>query len=443
MTRTIKLGLFGLALSAMATSTAGAQTAETEAVVEGPGVALGEGAVFHPAISVETGVVSNVFYEDGDRANNDPVASAIARVVAGFSIASQTHKLAEEETPAIENEGDEENPEEPPPPAKVDFRFGAQAILNGYLSSNDNVQDQTDVGVGANGDVTFLPQGDFAVRLADEFLRDARPHNFESTGNLNRDYNHFMAGGTLQPQGRTISVGARYENTIDRFESDQADFANRLQHLIGLRGEWRLYPYTKFFADASYGFFDTLGDPSMQVKSKSNPLRLQVGVGTALTEVTTLRGYIGYANGFYDEGTNFSNVIGGAEFGYRYTQYGRFRIIADYNFRDSLQANFYRDYALLAFLDQQFGLFVFSADGGVRLRKYESVLGNVGGDDSRDDVLLSGAARLAYLLRDWLAITARFEVTVDQTDYTYMAGGITDSPEFTRYEAYLGVSAAF
>ena len=441
MTRTIKLGLFGLAISAMATRTAGAQTAQTDALVEGPGVALGEGAVFHPSVSVETGVVSNVFYEDGDRATNDPVASAIARVVAGFSIASQTHKLEEEETPAVETEGEE--PEEPPPPAKVDFRFGGQAILNGYLSSNDRVQDQTDVGVGLNGDVTFLPQGDFAVRLSDEFIRDARPHNFESTGNLNRDYNHFMAGGMLQPQGRTISVGARYENTIDRFESNDAAFANRLQHLIGLRGEWRLYPYTKFFADASYGFFDTLGSEGDMFKSASNPLRLQVGVGTALTEVTTLRAYVGYANGFYDTGTNFSNAIGGAEFGYRYTQYGRIRLVADYNFRDSLQANFYRDYSFLAFLDQQFGLFVFSADGGVRLRKYEGIPMAIGGSDSRDDVLLSGAARLAYLLRDWLAITARFEVTVDKTDYTYTAGGITDSPEFTRYEAYLGVSAAF
>ena len=67
----------------------------------------------------------------------------------------------------------------------------------------------------------------------------------------------------------------------------------------------------------------------------------------------------------------------------------------------------------------------------------------IGGDTSRDDVIGTGAVRLAYLLRDWLAITTRFEVMVDSTDYTYMAGSMSDSPEFTRYEAYLGVSAAF
>ena len=437
MTRSIKAGLLGLTFSVFAVRPALAQ----EAVIEGPGVALGEGAVFHPSVSLETGVISNVFYEDGDRADNDPVASAVARLIASFSIASQSHKPPGEVEPAIESE---DTPvEEPPPPATVDFRFGGQFILNGYLSDKEKVREQTDVGVGLNGDVVFLPEGNVSFRLSDQFLRDARPANFESTHNLNRDYNHFTAGGTLQPQGRTISVGARYENVIDRFESDEAAFANRLQHLIALRGEWRLYPYTKFFADASLGFFDALGSDGMDYKSSSMPMRLQVGVGTALTEVTTLRGYIGYANGFYDEGPNFSNAIGGAEFGYRYTQYGRLRLVADYNFNDSLQANFYRDYSLLAYLDHQFGLVVLGAHAGFRFRTYRGVPDELGGAEDRDDVLFNAALNGAYLLRDWLAITARLEALVDATDYTYMAGGLTDDPSFTRYEAYLGVSAAF
>ena len=436
MTRSIKAGLLGLTFLALAVRPALAQ----EAVVEGPGVALGEGAVFHPSVSLETGVISNVFYEDGSRPGNDPVVSAIARLIAGFSIASQSHKPAGEVEPAIETE---DQVEEPPPPANIDFRFGGAFILNGYLSDNESVRDQTDIGVGLNGDVIFLPEGNVSFRLTDEFIRDARPANFESTHNLNRDYNHFTGGMMVQPVGRTISVGARYENTIDRFESDDAAFANRIQHLIALRGEWRLYPYTKFFADTSLGFFDALGSEGMDFKSPSTPLRIQVGVGTALTEVTTLRGYIGYANGFYDEGPNFSNAIGGAEFGYRYTEYGRFRIIADYNFQDSLQANFFRDYSLLGRIDHQFGLFVLGAHAGVRLRTYRGVPTALGGAEDRDDVIFTAALNGAYLLRDWLAITARVEALVDSTDYTYMAGGVTDSPEFTRYEAYLGVSAAF
>lgn len=409
-----------------------------EALVEGPGVQLGEGSVFHPSVSLETGYVSNVFYQD-----EDPTASAVARLIAAFSIASQAHTPEGEIEPAVETEGEEVV--EPPPPSKVDFRFGGQLILLGYLTDNEAAREQSDLGVALDGDVVFLPHGDVSFRVTDEFVRDTRPRNFESTGNLNRDFNHFTTGFMVQPQGRTISAGIRYSNIIDRFESDGSAFANRLQHLIGLRGEWRLFPYTKFFVDASYGFFGSLGDEELDgaaFHSASNPLRIQAGVGTALTEVTTLRAYIGYANGFYDSGPNFSNAIGGAEFGYRYTEYGRFRLIADYNFADSLQANFFRDYSFLANLQQQFGLFVADLDAGVRIRAYRGISPAIGEPD-RDDVIGFGAFRLAYLLRDWLAITGRLEGTIDSTDYTYMPGPEAKSPEYKRLEAFLGVSAAF
>jgi hypothetical protein len=435
MKRTFQFGIPGLFLALSLTpATAFAQ----EALVEGPGVQLGEGSVFHPSVSLETGYVSNVFYQD-----ESPTASAVARLIGAFSIASQAHTPEGEMEPAVETEGEEVV--EPPPPSQVDFRLGGQVILLGYLTDNEAAREQSDVGVALDGDVVFLPHGDVSFRVTDEFVRDTRPRNFESTGNLNRDFNHFTTGVTLQPQGRTISAGIRYSNIIDRFESDGAAFANRLQHLIGLRGEWRLYPYTKFFADASYGFFGSLGDEElagMEFHSASNPLRIQVGVGTALTEVTTVRAYVGYGNGFYDVGPNFSNAIGGAEFGYRYTEYGRFRLIADYNFEDSLQANFFRDYTFLANLNQQFGLFVADLDAGVRVRAYRGISPSLGQPD-RDDVIGFGAFRLAYLLRDWLAITGRLEATIDSTDYTYMAGDRVLSPEYKRYEAFLGVSAAF
>jgi hypothetical protein len=433
MMRSLQCGVGGLCLVLLAAGPAAAQ----EAIVEGPGIELGEGTVFHPSVSLETGYVSNVFYEA-----DDPVGSGIIRLIGAFSIASQTHKPPGELEAGVETEADEESVEEPPPPAMVDFRLGAEAILNGYISDDERIRDQTDVGVGVDGSVIFNPHGDVALGLNDKFLRDTRPTNFESTRNLNRDYNHFTGGVTYQPQGRTITVGARYENIIDRFESDQSAFANRLQHLVGLRGDWRWLPYTKFYLDASLGFFGSLGDEGESFKSGSNPLRVVAGIGTALTEVTTVRGYIGYANGFYDQRQNFQNVIGGAEFGWRYMEYGRLRLIADYNFQDSLQANFFRDYSLIALVEQQFGLIVASADAGVRLRAYRGIPMELGPAD-RDDVLFNAGAQIGYLLRDWFALTLRGQALIDSTDYTYSAGGVMASPEFTRLEAYIGATAAF
>ena len=39
-------------------------TVSPTSLVEGSGVKVGEGTVLHPIVGVETGVVSNVFYED-------------------------------------------------------------------------------------------------------------------------------------------------------------------------------------------------------------------------------------------------------------------------------------------------------------------------------------------------------------------------------------------
>jgi hypothetical protein len=406
-----------------------------DAVLEGPGYEIGEGTVIHPSVALETGYVSNVFYED-----TDPVSSAILRLVGSFTIASQGARPPGEVEPTIVSETDAPE-EELPPPAKLDFRLGAQLILLGYLSDNEQAQDQSDVAGAAEAHITAFPQGDVAFSVDDLFIRDARPKNFESTGNLNRDYNHFQGGVTLQPQGRSVSLGARYENVLDRFESDKSAFANRMNHIVGLRGEWRWLPYTKLYADASLGFFDAIED-RMGFKSASTPLRVQLGLATALTEMTSIRGHIGYANAFYEERQNFQNVIGGAEFGYRYTEYGRFRLTFDYDFHDSLQANFFRDYAFLAIVDHQFGLLVAGADAGVRLRSYRGIPMEIGPAD-RDDVVLSAGLRLHYLVRDWLALTGRVEMTADETDYVYDAGGVMDTPEYERFEAYVGVSAAF
>jgi hypothetical protein len=46
-------------------------------VVEGPGVKVGEGTVLHPIFGVETGFISNVFYED-----QDPNPAGLLRLLA-------------------------------------------------------------------------------------------------------------------------------------------------------------------------------------------------------------------------------------------------------------------------------------------------------------------------------------------------------------------------
>jgi hypothetical protein len=427
---------FGLSGLLVLAGPAGAQpiTGIQDSLVEGPGHQVGEGTVIHPHLSLETGVINNMFYEE-----DSPVTTAVARVIAGVSIASQNApKPMGVVEPGIVNENVDEEIE-PPPPSKADFRLGLQLAFLGYPSGNERVRDQSDLAAALDGQVIVNPQGDVQFMAADQFIRDTSPRNFESSGDLNRDYNHAELGLMYRPGQHALGFGVRYENTIDRFEDSDTAFANRIQHTVGARAEWLYLPITKFYFDASLGFFGPLGSEGDTYKSSSMPLRIQLGVGTALTWATTLVAHVGYANGFYDTGENFNMVIGGLEFGYRYAEYGRVRLVADYDFQDSLQANYFRDFTFGAKLDQQFGLFVLHGEAGVKLRGYRGINPALGAA-SRDDVIFNVMARLAYLMRDNFAIGAKVKAMIDETDYM-SAGG--DSPKYRRFEGVVEATLAF
>ena len=329
-------------------------------VAEGPGHQIGAGTVIHPTVGLETGFVSNVFYED-----TSPVSSGIARVFAGLAIASEGNKPADEVN-ALGSDSEVAPPTGAPP--TLNFRLGARLTYQQYLSSNDNVTDASDLGAQADLDLTIFPQRAVSFWLTDSFTRDTRPTNFESSGDLNRDINHLKLGIDFRPGGGTITFGARYENTIDRFESNRNEFANRFQHTIGARLDWKFRPFTSFFVDGSLGFFGGLGSDSS--KTDSNPLRVTGGVATLLGVNTTLRLYAGYGRGSYDAGEDFGSVIGGVNLGYRYSDMGRVSIGYTRDFKDSINANLYTDHAFALTVKQQLGLIVANATAGLRFREY-------------------------------------------------------------------------
>lgn len=399
-----------------------------DAVVEGPGHEISEGTVLHPSAGLDLGVVSNVFYE-----STRQIVSPVARLLLDLAVSNDQ---------GVKNplEGDSaEEPPEPVPP-KLQFRGSLRLTREQYLSGRNSVQKQSDFGLGAHLHLTAFPKGTVAFRVFDDFERQLRPTNFESGSNLDRDINHLQLAMVYQPGGRAMTAGLRYENTIDVFE--ESDFANRLQHLIGLDAGWQFLPITKFFFDGSIGFFGGLGDTTY--KSGSMPLRLQVGAASAITELTSVRLHLGYGNGFYADGPNFSNVLFGGEFGLRYSPYGRFTLSYQYDFKDSINANFYRDHAVIAKLDQQIRVVLLSGSLEGRLRGYRGIDASINGPDTRDDVILALRATGQYFYRDWLAVTGQVVATSVQTDYRYDPGaGGADDPSYSRLEVWLGTRAAF
>lgn len=396
-------------------------------IVEGPGVKLGEGLVLHPTVGLETGFVSNVFYEDADV---EP--SGLLRVLAELHLATLSAQRLAAEAPdgAQADSGD------------FNFRAGLRVEYDEYISGNDNVQAQRDVAVDANVAGIVFPQGTWRFAFADNFRRDVRPTNYESRGGVDRDVNHLRLFLTYQPEGRSISGTLRYQNTIDVFERDTHSFANRLQNHVGLRVNWQWLPVTRFFADASMGYYTGLGDDSDKVTSM--PLRLMVGTSTAITVNTTINAIVGFGKGFYEEGADYTNVVFGAEFGWRYSPLGRALLLYRFDFEDSINANFYRDHQIRFSLDQQIREFTLQAAVDVRFRRYEGLPPDIMATDVRDDIIFAANLMGRYHFREWLAATLDYRMVIDETDFRYTPEpGEVDDPSYVRHELLAGILAAF
>lgn len=392
-------------------------------IVEGPGIKVGEGTVLHPIIGLETGFVSNAFYEE-----TDPVATGILRLVAQIHMASLSRqRLAIPDGSDVpENHG------------KHQYRAGLRLSYDFYMSGRDSLQAQGGLGIGALVRGHVLPQSTWSFLYLDNFERIIRATNFESQERTNRDINRLQLGVQFAPQGRSIKGLLHYENVIDYFEDDDQEFANRLQHTLGLSVSWRFRPVTVFFADLTQGYFTGLGDST---KVNSLPLSASAGVQTLLSLKTTLIGRIGYTNGFYASGPSFSAILAGLQLGYRYTPSGRITALYEYAHQDSINANFYRDHAFRVNIEQKLAPLLLTVAPEVRLRQYRGVMQVIpGGADTRNDLILALTAGARYHFRDSIAGIIEYRATAVETDYR--AGMFGDDPSFVRHEIVAGVRAA-
>ena len=421
----MKIPTVAVAILLALTSTAMAQ----DAIVEGPGYELSEGTVLHPSVGAETGAVSNVFREQADA-----VASPLLRLLADLDIASRP--------PERLGQAEDASGSTATPP-NLEFRAGVRFTYTEYLTGNAAARAQRDLGINADLNVVGYPQGTTRFTVQNSFVRDVRPRNFESRGSLDRDINHLTLKLGVHPRGRSISGSLRYENTIDIFESDGSQFANRLQHLAGVRAEWRFLPITLFSLDTSFGFYGGLGADAEAFKVSSTPLRIVLGVATALTERTTIRGTVGFAKGFYSAGADYTTAVGSLAFGYRYSPVGRVVVSYAHELKDSINANFYRDHEFRITVDQQIARVLLQGVVEARLRGYRGVPMSLGGGDIRDDLLFSAGLDGHFVMRDWLAITGHYRTVIDSTEFRYTAIDVVDDPSYVRHEVMAGARAAF
>lgn len=399
-------------------------------VVEGPGIKVGEGTVLRPVIGIETGFISNVFYSD-----TDPKAAGVLRILAQIGTGSYSNdRLAPSET---DGGGDVES-------GALRFRADVRASYDAILSGNDNATSSGGLGLGASLHGLINPKGPVSFGFDDDFVRMIRAANFETDSNTNRDINRLQLSLNLKPNGSALSGSLYYNNTIDIFERDEQQFADRIEHRGGIRAAWQFFPRSQLYVDASLGFVSGLGDDAQQIKSDSYPLIAKAGIATLLSASLSINAEAGYTNGFYSNGPSFSAPLINAQIAYRYSPLGRAAIGYSLNYQDSINANYYRDHIIRLWLRQIVSPVVFMVQPEVHFRQYAGINPMlIQGPATRDDVILSVIAGVSYNFRSWIAATANYRFTDVSTDYEYMSGGVLDDPGYARHELLVGMRAAF
>lgn len=396
--------------------------------IEGPGWKVGEGTVVHPVFGVETGFVSNVFYQD-----NDPTPAGILRLLAQIGTASlnaqrlSPNGASDDDTDLESDKGD------------FEYRASLRASYDLLLTSDDRATDTGGLGLGASLQGMVNPMGRFSFGFSDDFNRLIRAANFETDANTNRDINNLSLKLLYHPRDRAVNGYLYYNNMIDIFERSEQDFADRWSHQLGLHPTWRFLPQTQAYLDVSMGYVSGLGSGSTKVTSY--PLIAKAGLATLLTLKVTLNLEAGYTNGFYSSGPSFSAPVLGAGIGYRYSPLGRVSLLYALQYQDSINANYYRDHVMRLTLQQLFTPFIVMVQPEIHLRQYNGVTA-VMGSPTRDDVIFTVVGGIHYNFRNWIGASLNYRFTTVQTDYSYMINGFVDDPSYVRHEVLLGVRAA-
>jgi hypothetical protein len=406
----------------------GVGTAPME-MVEGHGVKVGEGTTIYPAFGAQTGVVSNVFYQD-----TDTVAAGVMRLMAqvGAGSLAGLRLVPAEVEPTGEGAGRR---------GSFEYRAELRAAYDFMLSGNDAVWDTGGLGLGATFRGMTNPDGSWSFGINENFARLIRAANFETDANTNRDINTLSLNLLYHPQGRSLAVNVYYNSVVDIFERSEQDFADRWMHRVGVRPMWRWLPETVLYADLSWGIIAGLGnDTSSIMKSTSYPLQTVAGIATLFTPKTTLNVQAGYVNGFYSTGPSYSSATVAAQLGYKYSPLGRVSLAYNLNYTDSVNANFYRDHVLALNIEQLFPPFVFVAQPEIHFRTYNgTIVTGTAGQTTRDDLIISVVAGIHYNFRNSLAATLDYHFSTDQTDFAYMTDGVIDDPSYVRHELLAGV----
>ncbi len=402
---------------------------------EGGGVVVGEGMIAHPSVEISGSYQPNVFYQ----AVGDPggiIGAPIIRVGVGSSVETVTPGRMEIEAPG----GDRAT-------QKLAFHADGSVTWNQYVSSDQNVSNQSGVGLGLLLDLKIDPEGALSAEIRDAYVRSVNPGE-SLVEDLDRDRNELDIAGSWRPGGGAIQIYSSYQMIVDLFESGVLDYHDRLLHNFQLGGRWAWLPRTIFEIEGDFGITQP-DDPSTH--PSSTPLRLWGGVNTLLGPTFGIVARGGWGFGFYANGGSFSGYLAQVELRWAPAPTLRAAIGYSHDFADALIGNDYADHTFYARAGIQLaGRWQLKARAEVRLRSYDGIADQPGlilcGDQScgkfRNDFIAHVEASAEYQVTKWLYGGVYYTLENDSTDfYVPTSTGGQDNGSYLWSELMAKVSA--
>lgn len=378
----------------------------------GPGLRVGD-LVIHPSVEAGFGYDTNYFYEsdaERDAAGNSatPNTASLIRAGLGVSAANRSpNKLGFK----LE--------------AGLDFRQAVAVGDNAEGAVSDRVVDERNGIDEVNGglEVAILPRSPVTLVLDEDLRYNDRPAFDASVQGFQRLQNsvgadlRFRPGENPDARAFEMRLGYRLQ-TVTYLDAEDAGLTRyeKQAHAMRFLTDWRFLPKTSVLADFRYEIND-YGEDALSVDRDSSPFRAELGLRGLVTKRVSVELRGGFLGTFNAEGESYSGVVGAAQVQYvleptldlalRYEHDARDTGFSNYLVVDKVSAR-----ATLAFLER----FELVLKGAYGLYDY-SLAGSPVGSEKRDDPVLIVSTTFAYHLREWLELSASWQLEQNMSDY--------------------------
>lgn len=409
---------------------------------DGAGIRAGNFEL-HWSAGAEFGYDSNYFRTSGDGPGEEVVDVFLLRLTPSISL--NTLGTARRDSPT---------------PPKVKFSTGAYVSYHEVIaadSSNSDVAQQRNAGVGANAKLHIFPEGKVGFDALANYVRtidtDGSSDDLAGDG-FNRDTLQGGAGLTWRPGGGLFEWRAGYRLTYNYIEDNDFDYLTNLQHQVNTRGRWKFLPRSALLFDGAYTFVRYVDNNSPQ--NDGDSVRARIGFHGLVTYHLALMGMLGWASSFYKstastiEARQYDSLTANAEARWFITPRpnleeasavtGLSSIAVGYNrtFDNGYQGSFYqRDRGYL-----QFNMFLLGAlSGGL-----EVGLSRVGYPEVEGNGVTPDSPAITQLRVDSRLFTEYRVTDMFATNATFLYDKVTSDPvvvnqenlEYDRWQVFIG-----